>query len=193
MDSFDNFQYDSASSYGGLGAADDTSSVYNTQDGVDLSNLSEYNGSSSVDHELNHHQHPQARNGLDEDFDAVLDDLKDEGVLDLPPHACRCAGAVIKNLLKLTIYFFSYCGIHSPASVVKCLICSKWFCNSRGNTSASHIVNHLVRAKHKEVILHAESALGETTPECYNCGSKNVFMLGFIPAKSDTVVVLLCR
>ena len=87
----------------------------------------------------------------------------------------------------------SYCGIHSPASVVKCLICSKWFCNSRGNTSASHIVNHLVRAKHKEVILHAESPLGETIPECYNCGSKNVFMLGFIPAKSDTVVGLLCR
>lgn len=77
--------------------------------------------------------------------------------------------------------------------MVKCLVCSKWFCNSRGNTSASHIVNHLVRAKHKEVILHAESPLGETTPECYNCGSKNVFMLGFIPAKSDTVVVLLCR
>lgn len=76
---------------------------------------------------------------------------------------------------------------------IQCLICSKWFCNSRGTTSASHIVNHLVRAKHKEVILHAESPLGETTPECYNCGSKNVFMLGFIPAKSDTVVVLLCR
>ena len=76
---------------------------------------------------------------------------------------------------------------------MKCLVCSKWFCNSRGNTSASHIVNHLVRAKHKEVILHAESPLGETTPECYNCGNKNVFMLGFIPAKSDTVVVLLCR
>lgn len=87
----------------------------------------------------------------------------------------------------------SYCGIHSPASVVKCTICNKWFCNSRGNTSASHIVNHLVRAKHKEVILHGDSPLGETAPECYNCGSKNVFMLGFIPAKSDTVVVLLCR
>ena len=87
----------------------------------------------------------------------------------------------------------SYCGIHSPASVVKCSICNKWFCNSRGNTSASHIVNHLVRAKHKEVILHKESQLGDTVPECYNCGSKNVFMLGFIPAKSDTVVVLLCR
>ncbi|KAF8969557.1 ATP dependent helicase [Flammula alnicola] len=181
MDSFDNFQYDSASSYGGLGVVDDTSSVYtaNTQDNsssVDLSNLalSEYNGDSNGHA---HHQNPQspAGNTLDEDFYAVLDDLKDEAAVDLPPHAC------------------SYCGIHSPASVVKCLVCSKWFCNSRGNTSASHIVNHLVRAKHKEVILHAESPLGETTPECYNCGSKNVFMLGFIPAKSDTVVVLLCR
>jgi regulator of nonsense transcripts 1 len=87
----------------------------------------------------------------------------------------------------------SYCGIHNPACVVKCLVCSKWFCNSRGNSSASHIVNHLVRAKHKEVVLHAESPLGDTTPECYTCGSKNVFLLGFIPAKSDTVVVLLCR
>lgn len=75
----------------------------------------------------------------------------------------------------------------------QCLLCNKWFCNARGTTSASHIVNHLVRAKHREVVLHAESPLGETTPECYNCGSKNVFMLGFIPAKSDTVVVLLCR
>lgn len=87
----------------------------------------------------------------------------------------------------------SYCGIHNPACVVKCLICQKWFCNSRGSTSGSHIVNHLVRAKHKEVTLHAESPLGETTPECYSCGAKNVFILGFIPAKSDTVVVLLCR
>ncbi|GLB34623.1 putative AAA domain containing protein [Lyophyllum shimeji] len=178
MDTFDNFQYDSASSYGGIGVVDDNSSVYtaNTQDNassVDLSSLS-ISDYQSVAENGHAHNHP-SRGALDEDFDAVLDDLKDEGVVDLPPHAC------------------SYCGIHSPASVVKCLICSKWFCNSRGNTSASHIVNHLVRAKHKEVILHAESPLGETTPECYNCGSKNVFMLGFIPAKSDTVVVLLCR
>ncbi|KAJ3866800.1 ATP dependent helicase [Lentinula novae-zelandiae] len=181
MDSFDNFQYDSTSSYGGMGIVDDTSSIYtaNTQDNassVDLSSLS-LSESHHGDHTNgNDHTHSHSiKSGLDEDFDAVLDDLKDEGAVDLPPHAC------------------SYCGIHSPASVVKCLVCSKWFCNSRGNTSASHIVNHLVRAKHKEVILHAESPLGETTPECYNCGSKNVFMLGFIPAKSDTVVVLLCR
>ena len=54
----------------------------------------------------------------------------------LPSHACK------------------YCAHHEPGSVVRCNICSKWFCNSRGNTSGSHIVNHMVRAKHKEVTLH---------------------------------------
>jgi len=97
--------------------------------------------------------------------------------IELPEHACR------------------YCGIHSPSSVVRCIFpsCKKWFCNGRGNTSGSHIINHLVRSKHKEVSLHADSPLGETVLECYNCGCKNVFLLGFIPAKTESVVVLLCR
>ncbi|ORZ31944.1 hypothetical protein BCR44DRAFT_1257892 [Catenaria anguillulae PL171] len=86
-----------------------------------------------------------------------------------------------------------YCGIHNPASVVKCLPCKKWFCNSRGQTSAAHIITHLVRKKHKEVQLHIQSVLEDTILECYQCGSRNVFQLGFIPAKEDTVVVLLCR
>ena len=50
-----------------------------------------------------------------------------------------------------------------------------------------------VRAKTKEVSLHRDGPLGETLLECYNCGCKNVFLLGFIPAKADSVVVLLCR
>eukprot|EP00898_Chlorokybus_atmophyticus_P007745 jgi/Chlat1/7972/Chrsp69S00590 len=88
-----------------------------------------------------------------------------------------------------------YCGIHNPACVVRCShpSCKKWFCNSRGTTSSSHIVSHLVRAKHKEVMLHKDSPLGETMLECYNCGCRNVFLLGFIPAKTESVVVLLCR
>ncbi|MQL87365.1 hypothetical protein Taro_019923, partial [Colocasia esculenta] len=50
-----------------------------------------------------------------------------------------------------------------------------------------------VRAKHKEVCLHKDSPLGETILECYNCGCRNVFLLGFISAKTESVVVLLCR
>ncbi|CAI5470708.1 unnamed protein product [Closterium sp. Yama58-4] len=105
------------------------------------------------------------------------EDAMDFPATDLPEHACK------------------YCGIHNPACVVRCNFptCRKWFCNSRGNTSGSHIVNHLVRAKHKEVCLHRDSPLGETILECYNCGCRNVFLLGFIPAKAESVVVLLCR
>lgn len=106
-----------------------------------------------------------------------FEDDEEESFADkeLPPHACR------------------YCGIHDPASVVFDNTDKKWFCNGRGNTSGSHIINHLVRTKHKEVSLHKDGPLGETQLECYNCGCRNVFLLGFIPAKADSVVVLLCR
>lgn len=50
-----------------------------------------------------------------------------------------------------------------------------------------------MRAKHREVTLHGDGPLGETVLECYSCGTRNVFVLGFIPAKADSVVVLLCR
>ena len=100
----------------------------------------------------------------------VLDDLANPGNLpdehgnefsvapELPEHAC------------------AYCGIHAPSSVVKCLGCNKWFCNARiggthtgqngGNGGATHIVNHMVRARHREVMLHPDGPLGDTTPEC---------------------------
>lgn len=67
------------------------------------------------------------------------------------------------------------------------------WCNNYHSLHFSHIVNHLVRAKSKEVTLHKDGPLGETVLECYNCGCRNVFLLGFIPAKADSVVVLLCR
>lgn len=94
---------------------------------------------------------------------------------------------------ELPLYACKYCAIHDPSCVVMCNVCKKWFCNGRGNTSGSHIINHLVRAKHKEVTLHKDGPLGETVLECYSCGVRNVFVLGFIPAKADSVVVLLCR
>jgi len=109
------------------------------------------------------------------DFKETFDDDED-AVKELPAHAC------------------AYCGIHNPGSVVRCIKSAKWFCNSSSNKfSGSCIVNHLVRSKFKEVALHRDSPLGETVLECYNCGERNVFMLGFIPAKQEQVVVLLCR
>jgi regulator of nonsense transcripts 1 len=99
----------------------------------------------------------------------------------LPAHAC------------------SYCGIHNTSCVVKCVSSSKWFCNglTRGRDgkpgTGSHIIQHLVRSKHKEVALHPDSPLGDATLECYNCGCRNAFLLGFIPAQAGGTVVLLCR
>lgn len=87
----------------------------------------------------------------------------------------------------------AYCGIDSPTSVIKCNSCSKWFCNSKHGTVNSHIINHLILSHHNSVSLHPNSDLGDTVLECYNCGCKNVFVLGFVSAKSEAVVVLLCR
>ncbi|XP_068154504.1 regulator of nonsense transcripts 1 homolog [Drosophila tropicalis] len=124
--------------------------------------------------------HPRLASITQDLADLQFEEEDDEGgsssyVKELPAHACK------------------YCGIHDPATVVMCNNCKKWFCNGRGSTSGSHIVNHLVRAKHREVTLHADGPLGETILECYSCGVRNVFVLGFIPAKADSVVVLLCR
>ncbi|GAA5958204.1 hypothetical protein JCM3765_002847 [Sporobolomyces pararoseus] len=186
-DNFEHLEGASGYSFSKGGVADDTCSIHSSStfhhhqlpphqlqqqgDREDLEVLDFDQLSLANSHSHSQDGQDQVANLYEEDFEGMLEDLNRE----LPPHAC------------------SYCGIHNPASVVKCLICNKWFCNSRGSTSGSHIVNHLVRAKHKEVTLHEESPLGETTPECYSCGAKNVFILGFIPAKSDTVVVLLCR
>lgn len=43
-----------------------------------------------------------------------------------------------------TEFIYRYCGIHAPASVVKCVTSGKWFCNGRILGSASCIVTHLV-------------------------------------------------
>jgi regulator of nonsense transcripts 1 len=95
----------------------------------------------------------------------------------LPPHACE------------------YCGIHDSESVVKCVSkgCNKWFCNNKGNScKGSHIILHLVKAKHKEISLHSDNPLGVSTLECYVCGGKNIFLLGFVTLQ-DAQVALVCR
>jgi regulator of nonsense transcripts 1 len=106
MDSFDNFQFDSASSYGGIGIVDDTSSVYTTD--ADASSQSsrvpiESLENLSLDDNANdralytgviEERSPLSGPGsiehaFDEDFDNVLDELPDDSQVELPPHACR--------------------------------------------------------------------------------------------------------
>ncbi|XP_042439835.1 regulator of nonsense transcripts 1 homolog isoform X1 [Zingiber officinale] len=88
-----------------------------------------------------------------------------------------------------------YCGVQNPGCIVRCNIptCRKWFCQLWGNAWGSHIVNHVVRAKHKEVLLHKDSPLGESILECYNCGCRNVLLLGFTSAATRSGFVILCR
>jgi len=108
-----------------------------------------------------------------EDYEEDEDEEAEMG--ELPPHAC------------------SYCGIHLPGCVAKCLQCKKWFCNDRKGGMASHIVTHFVRSKHKGLATHPESALQGAPIECYSCQNRNIFVLGFIPAKGDNVFMMLCR
>lgn len=87
-----------------------------------------------------------------------------------------------------------YCHAADPLSAVRCNTCKKWFCNNRScPTGPSHIVSHLVRSKHNAVSLHDTNPLGDSVLECYVCGAKNLFLLGFVPSKADAVMVLLCR
>lgn len=126
---------------------------------------------------------PMDNNDLDlQEIQDLIDDAQDNEDIrlmgeteELPAHSC------------------AYCKIHSTNSVIKCNICNKWFCNSKSTVGGSHIVTHLVMARHNQVSLHEDSDLGDTTLECYNCGNKNVFILGFVSAKQDSVVVILCR
>jgi regulator of nonsense transcripts 1 len=113
--------------------------------------------------------------GDDDDDEAPFYTVDHYDELNLPEYACR------------------YCGIHDPACVAHCVETKKWFCNAVVGNGGSHLVNHLVRSRSHQVQLHPESPLGDSVLECYNCASKNTFVLGFVPASSSSVVVLLCR
>ena len=126
------------------------------------------------------------------DLDTVRDpDAEDEEEEELDDEAQAQRAPVA-----LPAHACSYCGCHEAESVVKCAVpnCGKWFCNGRGNTSAAHILHHMIRSKHKEISLHPEGLLGaETVLECFVCGGKNIFVLGFVSSRTDSVVILLCR
>lgn len=90
----------------------------------------------------------------------------------------------------------AYCGINNPAHIVKCneKDCQRWFCDGRlDEFSASHIVFHLTKSKHKEIFLNENSPIGEMVLECYSCGCKNIFLLGFLESREGDTGIILCR
>lgn len=60
--------------------------------------------------------------------------------------------------------------------------CNKWFCNGTNKMGqGSHIFLHLVKSKHREIMLHENNRVGITSPvECYVCENRNIFALGFL-------------
>lgn len=50
------------------------------------------------------------------------------------------------------------------------------------------ITSFQVRSRCREVQLHRDSPLGDAVLECYNSGARNVFVLGFVPVRSDNTV-----
>ena len=104
------------------------------------------------------------------------DDVDDDVDFTLPEHACK------------------YCHATDCLSAVKCNQCKKWFCNNRSGTHGpSHIIAHLVRSRHSSVSLHEKGPLGDANLECYVCGARNIFLLGFVPSKATEMMVVLCR
>jgi len=145
-------------------------SAVHTQDNDDVSIVSTASGTSGF---VSQSEAPS--NYDDNDYSDEEEEEEEEEKDKLPAHACM------------------YCHISDPECVVKCIDTGKWFCNGRGNTSAAHIVQHLVLSGKKSVSLHPEGPLGETVLECYSCGQKNAFNIGCVPSLSTHVMALLCR
>ncbi|ADM12486.1 putative DNA helicase [Encephalitozoon intestinalis ATCC 50506] len=61
-----------------------------------------------------------------------------------------------------------YCEVEEL--LIECVGCGKHFCNSRSASSISHIVFHLVKAKHKSIRIGGDI-------KCRKCGEDNLFKL----------------
>lgn len=52
----------------------------------------------------------------------------------------------------------------------------------------------MIKSRHKEIELHPDSQLKDTPLQCYECGKRNLCLLGFISSKPpDNYIILICR
>ena len=85
----------------------------------------------------------------------------------------------------------SYCKKEQDA-LLQCKSCDKLFCNDT-TKNISHFVYHSIKAKHAECELPSSHPLGPLDIDCYTCKTKNIFILGCIPAQSNETMILVCR
>ena len=88
-----------------------------------------------------------------------------------------------------------YCEISHPHELAQCLECNTWLCNTKIGQSASHIIFHMVKRKHKSIKLHKLSKLGDLQFECFFCQKKNIFNLGLVPyiVNDQKTFITCCR
>jgi regulator of nonsense transcripts 1 len=80
-----------------------------------------------------------------------------------------------------------YCETTEPESLVQCLACYKYFCNSRAVTISSHIVHHIYRSKHRLIKLARPSRSNPSI--CYLTGCVTCAKSGG-PRVHDTIFTL---
>lgn len=88
----------------------------------------------------------------------------------------------------------AYCGLAVPECVVLCEATGRWFCNTPRNVGvASCAIAHLATSRLRACRLHPASPLGDAPLECYSCGGRNPFVLGYVPLRGEDTVLMLCR
>ena len=129
---------------------------------------------------------------MDREYDSDLDRYNDNAESD-EEFEERPVGKLQPNKVE---NICEYCEESDQRFLVKCNVdkCGKWFCNSTiEENSTSHIVFHMIKAKHKEILLSEHSPIGELVPECYNCSTKNMFLLGFLESIKKDSGFIICR
>lgn len=87
----------------------------------------------------------------------------------------------------------AYCQQLLPQALVHCDDCDRWFCNLSAGTAGLHAVSHMAHAGHRQALLHRDLAVGDIRLECYHCGARGLFTLGYVQARTAQVMVFLCR
>lgn len=86
----------------------------------------------------------------------------------------------------------AYCGCSNIKCLAKCSTTGLYFCNGKGVTTKSHILHHLQKIQSDEIELPEGNPFASASQECYVCGSKNVFKLGFLQIPDGTLYYV-CR